>query len=87
MNHVLGVGDDFRAAGEAGQVMAKVAVVAFNGQGVRFAHHMSLRRQHLSEGIPVVSVEEAATQVLDLGVEAPEGLSITAAQHPGHSSP
>jgi len=67
--------------------MTGVAVVLFDGNGSGFADDMSLRRQMLGEGIPVLGVEHAVRQVPELVVEPPEGCSITTADHPGHSSP
>lgn len=41
----------------------------------------------MSEGFPIVGKEAAVFQVLDFGVQALEGVSITTAHHLGDTSP
>ncbi len=51
------------------EVMTGIAVVMLNDKGSSFANDMSLWRQMLGEGVPVVGVEHAVRQVPDLIVE------------------
>jgi len=68
-------------------MMASITVVLFNGDSMRLADNVALRRKYLGEGIPVIGVKDAAGQVLDFVIEPLEGCSITTAENPGDSSP
>src|SRR5713101_6245079 len=68
-------------------MMAGIAVVALDGDGMRLADDVTLRWQHSGESLPVIRVEGAVGQMPDFVVEPPEGLSITTACNPGHGSP
>ncbi len=87
MDHGLLLGNDFGAAGHTSEMVARVAVVSFDGDGMSFADDMAFGGQHLGESIPIVGVEGTVLQMLDLIVESLEGCSITMAEHPGHGSP
>ena len=79
--------DNFSSAGKSTQMMAGIAVVMFNVNGMCFPDDMPLWRQNLREGIPVIGVKSAVLQVLYFVIEPSEGFRITTAEHPGHSSP
>jgi hypothetical protein len=68
-------------------MMASITVVLFNGDSMRLADNVALRRKYLGEGIPFVGIKYAAGQVLDFVIEPLQGCSITAAENPGDSSP
>ena len=68
-------------------MMASIAVVLFDRDGMRFANDVALRREHFGEGIPIVGVKGALGQVFDFVVEPLEGCSITTAENPADSSP
>jgi hypothetical protein len=68
-------------------MMAGVAVILRNGDGMGLSDDMPFGRQTLRKGFPVVSVENALREMFDLVLEPLEGCSITTADHPGHSSP
>jgi hypothetical protein len=68
-------------------MMASIAVVLFDRDGMRFANDVALGREHFGEGIPIVGVKGALGQVFDFVVEPLEGCSITTAENPADSSP
>ncbi len=67
-------------------MMACVAVVLFNRDGVRLPNDVSFFGEHGCEGIPVLRVKETVLQVLDFIVESPQCCSITIADNPGDGS-
>jgi hypothetical protein len=79
--------DHLGSSGKSSQVVARIAVIAFDACGMALADDVAFWRQDLGEGLPRVSVINALFQVLDLIVEPPEGSSITTTEHPGHGSP
>jgi len=87
MDHELLLGNHLSATRHAPQVVTGVAVVLLNRDGMRLSNDVSFCRKHGCKCIPVVRIKEAVRQVLDLVVEPLEGLSITMACNPGHSSP
>jgi hypothetical protein len=87
IDHEFLFGDDLGAAGHAPEMMAGIAVVVLDSDGVGLADDLTIRRQVPGESVPIVDIEDAVRQVLDLVVEPPEGCSITTACNPGHGSP
>jgi hypothetical protein len=87
VDHGFFARDPFGSAGESSQMVARIAVVAFDMCGMGFADDVAFRRQDFGKSIPMVGVINAVFQVFDLVVEAPKGSSITTTEHPGHSSP
>ena len=82
VDFVFFLGDDFGSSSHASEVVAGVAIVLLDGNGVFFADDVSFGRQHFSEGIPVVGIKDAVGQVLDFVVKSSERLSITTADNP-----
>ncbi len=87
VNHARRLRNNLGSAGETTQVVARIAVVMFNIDGVRFADNMPFWRQNFGERIPVIRIKSAIFQMFYLVVEFSEGCRITTAEYPGHSSP
>ena len=68
-------------------MMPRVAVVVFDGNGMRLADHVPFDRQDFCEGIPIIGVKNTVLQMLYFLVESSEGCGITIAEHPSHGSP
>lgn len=68
-------------------MMAGIAVVLLDQDGMRLANDVALRREYFGESVPIVRVKDAMGQVFDFVVEPLEGCSITTAENPGDSSP
>ena len=68
-------------------MVAGIAVVLFDQDGVRLADNMAICGKHFGEGIPIVGIKGATGQVFDFVIESSEGCSITTAENPGDSSP
>ncbi len=87
IDHCLFLGDDFGSARHASEMVARIAVIAFDGGGVRLADHVAVWRQNWGESLPGVGVKNAVGQMVDFVVEPLERCSITTADNPGNSSP
>jgi hypothetical protein len=68
-------------------MVAGIAVVLFDRDGMRLANDVALRGKNFGEGIPIVGVKGVVGQVFDFVVEPLEGCSITTAENPADSSP
>lgn len=68
-------------------MMASIAVVLLDGDGMGLANNMAPWGKDFGEGIPIIGVKSAVSQVLDFVIEPLEGCSITTAENPGDSSP
>ena len=86
IDHLFLFRNNLGPSSHASQMVASVAVIAFNGHRVGFADDMAFFGEHLRKGLPVIRIEQAPVQVLDFRVEPPEGCSITTADNPGHGS-
>ncbi len=87
IDHCLFLGDDFGSARHASEMVARIAVIALNGDGVLLADHVTVWRQDFGESLPGVGVKNAVGQMFDFVVEPLERCSITTADNPGNSSP
>ena len=67
-------------------MMACIAVVLLNRDGVRLPHDVSFFGEHGCQCIPVIRVKETVLQVLDFIGESPKCCSITMADNPGEGS-
>jgi len=86
--HPVGrLGDDVGAVRHASQIVACIAMVLLNTDRMGLANEVAFSGQDFCEGIPIVGLEDAVFQGLDLGIERPEGRSITTTEHPGDRSP
>ncbi len=46
-------------------MVARVAVVALNGNGMRLADDVAIRRQDFGKGVPIIGIENTFRQVFD----------------------
>src|SRR3954454_10814992 len=83
---MTGARGDLRAATEAGEVVADVAVVLLDREGQVLAGEQLLRRDQPVEALPVVGQEDVAPDA-DLLEQSPAGRVITPTQFPGQGSP
>src|SRR4051794_37792344 len=83
---MTGARGDLRAAAEAGEVVADVAVVLLDREGQVLAGEQLLLRDQPVEALPVVGQGDAAPDA-DLLEKSPAGRVITPAQLPGQGSP
>src|SRR5919112_3282322 len=86
VDHVPGARGDLRAAAEAGEVVADLAVVLLDREGQVLAGEELLRRDQPVEAFPVVRQEDVALDT-DLVEESPAGRVITPTRLPGQGSP
>jgi hypothetical protein len=56
-------------------MVARIAVIALNGDGVLLADHVTVWRQDFGESLPVVGVKNAVGQRFDFVVEPLERCS------------
>ena len=85
VDHLGGFRNNLRAAAEASQEMADIAVVLLDGEGQILADEMLGTGDRPPEALPVVG-EEAFAFDPDLVEKSPEGPVITATQHPGEGA-
>ena len=65
VDQILGTGNDFCFPGKATQIMPGIAVVAFDGNRMRFANDVALAREHCRKSIPIICVKsDFSRQVL-----------------------
>src|SRR4051794_20561904 len=83
---MTGARGDLRAATEAGEVVADVAVVLLDREGQVLAGEQLLLRDQPVEALPVVGQEDVAPDA-DLLEKSPAGRINTPPQFPGHGSP
>jgi len=57
MNHIVATRNNFGAAGESANMMASVAVVAFNRIGMGFSYNMAFLWQNCGKSIPSISIK------------------------------
>jgi hypothetical protein len=63
MHHGCRFGDDFRPSCHPCEVMSCIGVVAFNRMRVRFANDMTVFRQDLRKGFPVICIKDAVREM------------------------
>jgi hypothetical protein len=68
-------------------MVASIAVVLLDRDGMRPANDVALQREYFGEGAPIVRVKGAVGQAFDFVAESLEGCNITTAENPGDSSP
>src|SRR5215210_384572 len=86
VDHVPGARGDLRAATEAGEVVADVAVVLLDREGEVLAGEVLLLRDEPAEALPLVRHENVALDA-DLVEKSSAGRVITPTQLPGQGSP
>src|SRR5215211_7941002 len=86
IDHVPGARGDLRAAAEAGEVVADLAVVLLDREGQVLAGEKLFLRNDPMEAFPVVRHEDVALDP-DLVEKSPAGRVITPTQLPGQGSP
>src|SRR3954471_8039236 len=83
---MTGARGDLRAATEAGEVVADVAVVLLDREGQVLAGEQLLLRDQPVEALPVVGQENVALGTYPVE-QSPAGRVITPSQLPGQGSP
>src|SRR3954465_8284097 len=86
VEHVAGARGDLRAAAEAGEMVADVAVVLLDGEGQVLAGEVLLLGDEPAEPLPVVGDEDMPLDA-DLVEKSAAGRIITPTQLPGRGSP
>src|SRR5215203_5067102 len=86
VDHVAGARGDLRAAAEAGEMMAGVAVVLLDREGQVLAGEVPLLRDQAVEALPIVGDEDVPLDA-DPVEKSPAGRVITPTQLPGQGSP
>ena len=86
VDHVAGTRGDLRAAPEAGEVMADVAVILLDREGQVLADEVPILRNQPAEALPLVGDEDVPVDP-DLVEKSPAGRVITPTQLPGQGSP
>src|SRR5215217_334577 len=86
VDHVAGARGDLRAAAEAGEMVAGVAVVLLDREGQVFADKVLLLGDEPVEALPVVGHEDVALDA-DPIEKSLAGRVITPTQLPGQGSP
>ena len=86
VDHMAGTRGDLRAAAEAGEMMADVAVVLLDRKGQVLADEMSILRDQPAEALPLVGDEDVPIDA-DLVEKSPAGRIVTPTQLPGQGSP
>src|ERR671932_688955 len=86
LDHVAGARGDLRAAAEAGEMVADVAVVLLDREGQVLADEVSILGDQSAEALPLVGDEDVSVDA-DLVEKSPAGRVITPTQLPGQGSP
>jgi len=67
-------------------MVAGVAVVALNGNGMLFTDNVSFMRQYFGESVPSIGIEYAVFEVRDFVVKSSECLGIPFAKYPSNGA-
>ena len=85
VDHLDGLGDDLGATTEAGEEVADVAIILFDGEGQILAGEQLVLGDQPMEPFPIIG-EEALALDPDLVEEFPKGFVVTATTHPGEGA-
>src|SRR5919199_4652082 len=86
LDHVAGARGDLRAAAEAGEMVANLAVVLLDREGQVLPDEVSILGDQPAEALPLVCDEDVSVDA-DLVEKSPAGRIITPTQPPGQGSP
>ncbi len=68
-------------------MMASIAIILFDANGMTFSPDMAIRREDFGKSLPVIDVEGTFFQMFHLVVQPLKRCSITTTDNPGNSFP